>query len=390
MSRFNLDQKNKTLTLSLKKVDEKKLSRLSGRDALSYVLSTMGYKQRLSLPKFDQVKKSNYNSVQNLDSNISSRPDNYYLTLFRNSFKIGAAKPSDSLRYFGVEIECFIKLDELDVYRNESGGDCECSTCEGEGTIRATHRASGHEITDSCPDCDGNGYNSNEDSESSDDETFSDLKQALSRKIREAGIKGVDIKQDGSLECDDSDYFPVEFTVLVPQNNFSNLEKLCNLLAELKTIVNKTCGLHAHVDMRGESKESILKIGAKLEKYVKCLAAMVPETRRVNTYCKLQASNSDRYSAINLCAFEKQNTIEIRLHSATTDFKKISNWLKIIKTLLDSKEVLTKKASMKKFLSMFEGDLKTYIQERIKTFNGNEYDFLDLADDEDISINEAV
>ena len=60
------------------------------------------------------------------------------------------------------------------------------------------------------------------------------------------------------------------------------------------------------------------------------LKKLVPSSRLSNSYCitdKSSLRNGSRYYAINTDALKKFKTIEIRLHSGTTDFKKISNWI---------------------------------------------------------------
>jgi intergrase/recombinase len=65
---------------------------------------------------------------------------------------------------------------------------------------------------------------------------------------------------------------------------------------------------------------------------------MLPPTRTANKFCKRgefktfasAASQGDRYWGINATAFNRHKTIEIRMHSATTDYTKIINWIDIL------------------------------------------------------------
>lgn len=389
MRKIKIDKENNKLVLDISKVDKVKLSKLEGINAIQYVLSSLGHRQHVSVPKVNTSKPMHV-----VDRRIETRSSGYFLELFKQTFRTGNHKPLEQYRYFGIEIECFIELRELDLYRSDFGsnGSRECYDCEGSGTLTYSHRDSGHHIEQECQTCDGDGEVENEDCDGDDDSLFEAVHRELSRRIKNSQIRGVDIKRDGSLSHDDENYFPVEFTVLVRQDDFSNLEKLCSLLEDVGAVVNASCGLHVHIDMRGESKGDARGIGFKLEKYIHALASMVPETRRKNTYCKLQASTEDRYSAINLCSLDEHNTIEIRLHSATTNFEKIKNWTMILKTLIDKGEVLNRRCSINKFVKMFDGDLQEYIIKRIKMFSDDTEvkEFKKLADTEDVSINEVA
>jgi len=64
------------------------------------------------------------------------------------------------------------------------------------------------------------------------------------------------------------------------------------------------------------------------------LREFVPASRRGNQYCDFGISIRDRYKAVNVCAFNKHSTIEIRLHSGTTDYTKIISWIRLLELLL--------------------------------------------------------
>lgn len=198
-------------------------------------------------------------------------------------------------RWFGVEIECLFPCDELEVYDEE---------------------------TDE--------YIQNEDAER-------DAENSIRQYIIKNKIKRVNFKGDGSIKPDSKDYMGIEFNVLCTEDdNFSNLRKLLSWLNEVGAKVNKSCGLHVHLDQRNYSNiEKSLHFN-NLTRCVKALAEIVPESRKNNSYCTLQGSMTNRYSAINGCAIKKYNTIEIRLHSSTIDETKIINWIKLLKLVHDA------------------------------------------------------
>lgn len=130
----------------------------------------------------------------------------------------------------------------------------------------------------------------------------------------------------------------VEFTMLLKRSQMEvRLDKALNAISAMGASVNKSCGLHVHFDMRGKSKADVLKIARKLSGWLKCLIELLPESRRENSYCALPFSATDRYRAVNVTAFEKYQTLEIRLHSATLDFTKILCWIRLIELLMAMK-----------------------------------------------------
>ena len=219
-------------------------------------------------------------------------------------------------------------------------------------------------------------------------QTYSELKQEIvKRKIKYVSLKG-----DGSIECDDSDYVALEFTILTRIDDLSNLEKLCKLLEDKGAKVNSSCGLHIHLDQRDvytrrfasrstpERKELSARL-MRLNQALPLLTQLVPSSRRNNRYCNTARSkmnNNDRYYAINTDALSKFGTLEIRLHSATTNFIKIKNWIELCygisrctKIKNSSKHVITSIEQLKtKYLTEMSLDMVTYFTQRAEKFKG--------------------
>lgn len=352
-----------------KRIDFKSMSEA---DRLNYALSFLGIKKRVELSRLKYSPKMQYT----LDDKISKRHENYFLNLQRDMCKIGYHTPNEKFKYFGVEIECLIPYSSLNIDKDDHSSSeySECLDCEGTGRMTFTHRDSGHEMEGECPTCEGTGEVYNEDSDDSD--LFSACKSALSRRIKALNIRGCDIKDDGSLETNNDELWPVELTILVRQDDLTALEKLCGLLNDLEAEVNSSCGLHVHIDARHMSKSQVSRAGMKLGHALPFLGQMVPKSRRENTrYCKMKVSgfSDDRYCAVNLTAFEKYKTIEVRLHSSTTSYKKISNWIKTLSLILDAKKSkLESMTTLKEFFAVIgaSDELQNYIISRVAKFNG--------------------
>lgn len=161
---------------------------------------------------------------------------------------------------------------------------------------------------------------------------YTDFHARLAETFKNERIGGVSIKYDGSIRNDD-DCFPVEVNILYRRGNDANLEKTCALLNRLGARVNKSCGLHVHLDCRDvEARQASLR-GKRLASALPILSAMVPASRRDNQYCRLiknEIKRGSRYAAINMQAYGKFKTVEVRLHSSTTNFGKIKNWVELL------------------------------------------------------------
>lgn len=120
--------------------------------------------------------------------------------------------------------------------------------------------------------------------------------------------------------------------------------------------VDRSCGLHVHVDASDLSPEEINEILTRYARYETQIDAFMPLSRRENNnhYCRsvkdlLQnytlgpldrgvrtflrefpdtgCGNSRRFYKINLVAYVRHGTLEFRHHSGTRNANKIKNWV---------------------------------------------------------------
>jgi hypothetical protein len=269
--------------------------------------------------------------------------------------------------YIGVEIECLVP--------NFDGCDStvECDSCDGSG-----HQYDEDDCQYECEICDGGGRVSD------DNEDRSNFTQ-LGSEIRERKILGVSIKSDGSIRDVDG-YFGVELTVLTKVSDFSNLKQLCDLLNDLGARVNASCGMHVHLDARHLDREAVKAVGRRFASVLPLLSQMVPASRRSNTYCKLGVSKlkgNNRYYAVNLTAWSKYKTVEVRLHSSTTSFDKISNWVTLLHSVMCAKRVARVVTSLNQLTDYIylPEPLLEYFEQRISLFA--EQSSSDVATDRD-------
>lgn len=161
--------------------------------------------------------------------------------------------------------------------------------------------------------------------------------------------------------------------------------------------VDKTCGLHVHVDARHLRKPGMdvddhmdLDLCDAAETYDRLtllypvLKRLVPRSRWNNKYCKFYNNregsdtyrcpgNGDRYAAINWCSYARHRTIEFRLGSGSTNLVKIESWALLCQFLFDwcSKRNNTVPTRWPQFLAILPGWMKDWcIMRNLKLHGG--------------------
>jgi Putative amidoligase enzyme len=216
-------------------------------------------------------------------------------------------------------------------------------------------------------------------------EFFCDLNaEDLSFRLYEQGLgKNVFLRTDGSIRAENQMY-PHELNILAKEKEIKDVIKsVSKVLLSANAKVNKTCGLHVHLDMR--NRDHIIAFH-NLVSAQNILFAMNPFSRQSGTYCRRQdtkvfkeaAGNGNRdmrYFGINAAAHAKHNTIEIRMHSGTVQATKINNWIDLLLCIIAKKDPVKKSSStLRSFLKQFDVDvtLGAYIAERMAKFVGED------------------
>lgn len=147
--------------------------------------------------------------------------------------------------------------------------------------------------------------------------------------------KYIEVGGDGSIEHKGNED-GIEIKVCMLHEDVRKvLPDLMEAMKDMGARVNKSCGLHVHLDQRNNKEPE--KAFQKLVRSLGLLYTVVPESRRRNKYCKrnrhadfTQAVRGERYKAINASAFHKYHTIEIRLFGGSLESTKIINWIEIL------------------------------------------------------------
>jgi len=208
----------------------------------------------------------------------------------------------------------------------------------------------------------------------------------IATKIEQAGLGDIcQIKADGSVEDDDGSLCGHEMNILCTEANHKTvLRKVCRMFRDIGATVNTTCGLHVHLDMRKRDRQLVY---SNLVGVQDILIQMQPRSRRSNNYCPINRDRSfenaartySRY-AINATAYSKHRTIEVRLHSGTTNYRKITNWIAILLKVVGKRSVVPQVASVDEMTTILRLPpvLREYVEERIRAFNP--------ADDSDTAV----
>jgi len=222
-------------------------------------------------------------------------------------------------------------------------------------------------------------------------------KEALGNKLYDAGLgRYITLVEDHSIKCSHGIYprdceehrdieFAHELCIIAKENEYNDIvSKACSVLNKEKATVNKSCGMHVHIDCRVRDPE---KVYQNLISSQGILLRMNPKSRiekfakknieRDFEYAKTQGGNrggnidEGRYYAINAKAYNKHKTIEVRAHAGTVEFKKITNWISILLSIGSSAERYARNFnSINTFCKRYgiKEDMQAYIQERVDKF----------------------
>jgi predicted transposase YbfD/YdcC len=130
--------------------------------------------------------------------------------------------------------------------------------------------------------------------------------------------------------------FAIEMRLLFKERELSNVMILLDdFLKKSQSYVNRSCGLHVHLDMRfRDVHECYSRLFNKLD----VIISKVSRERLDNRYCKKNTrsefddheSLDDRYYMINTRSYDEHSTLEIRVHQGTTNVETIQSWVKFL------------------------------------------------------------
>lgn len=168
------------------------------------------------------------------------------------------------------------------------------------------------------------------------------------------------IVTDGSLSSHVSGYqgYEIVSPPLSGEAGLLQVKKACRALRAVQAKVNKTCGMHVHHDVSEVRDVAFFKrLIRNYRDSIQPIEAVLAPSRRHNTpgrssYAAVWDTSAmrridqcysvgelhgvlGRYYAINLCALNRQGTVEFRQHHGTVDADKVINWIKFGQAMID-------------------------------------------------------
>lgn len=200
----------------------------------------------------------------------------------------------------------------------------------------------------------------------------------------------VTLVEDNSLRTSSEEDYAHEVCILAPETEMAHvLERACTVLRDAGGYVNRSCGLHVHLDMRSRVAPAAF---TRLIKGLGVLYQVVPYERVFNKHCKRNPTDmpfepkefkkgtitEERYWAINPHSFTRHKTIEVRMHSGTISPVKIWRWIQLLTLIVD---VPVKKVpeQLEDFIAAYKivSPLDTYLRERAAKFDRARQEFDD-------------
>ena len=144
-------------------------------------------------------------------------------------------------------------------------------------------------------------------------------------------------------------FHPHEISLLVKEHELNVVEEILNFLKlEAFARVNKTCGLHVHLDMRHRIVEDSYKNLVDTQNWM----YKINPDRINHKYCRKNRTYDfqtardkyrdndgywNRFLAVNPHAYEKFKTLEVRVHKGSLDGDKIISWINFLIKVVDGK-----------------------------------------------------
>ncbi|WP_201979370.1 amidoligase family protein [Hymenobacter rubidus] len=234
-------------------------------------------------------------------------------------------------------------------------------------------------------------------------EAFGVTRAALLAELRAQGLEAESesynhstrphwkITSDASISG--ANAFELVSPVLQGLEGLADLERACRALRICGAQVNSSCGLHIHLGARDLSVEHMRQLVRNYLVLEPTIDQLVPAERRGNAayYCRslqrgrtlaqaeqaiLSATTAEalseaanggcRYHKVNMQSYFRQRTIEFRQHSGTTNFEKISFWIKFLANLVDfsKQRLVTPALPVSEFATFNQRDIATFYQRR--------------------------
>lgn len=151
--------------------------------------------------------------------------------------------------------------------------------------------------------------------------------------------------------------FELVSPILQGSEGLEQLLKVCEALNSVDGVtVNRSCGLHIHLDAHDLKPLHVKSLMSRYAKYEDQIDSLLPRSRRNTQWARKintteqervkgsttlqQLARHNRYFKVNLTNLTSRGAIEFRQHSGTTEFKKIANWLSFLMAFVETSKQL--------------------------------------------------
>lgn len=165
----------------------------------------------------------------------------------------------------------------------------------------------------------------------------------------------------------------------------TDIARACEVLDACGSRVNRTCGLHVHLDQRYARGGGKLAY-RRLVRALPLLFAICAKSRRQGDFCRMNKSDDlpytlanlraeDHRTAVNAFAMNKHQTLEVRLHHGTANAKKISGWIDLLLAIEHAPASRKQVSTLADAADVLRLDLsqRTFIQERLERHNNGRF-----------------
>jgi hypothetical protein len=139
---------------------------------------------------------------------------------------------------------------------------------------------------------------------------------------------------------------------LTGEEGLEEVRKALRAMVAAGATVNKTCGLHVHVDAADLTGADVARIFVNYRSHESVINQFMPRSRVDNGYARpvsamydfpgfltrvqnpsamhAVAASFERYSTVNFASYARHGTVEFRQHSGSVNASKVTNWIQFV------------------------------------------------------------